>query len=259
MPHTTPYKGLGNGFRQAMLKRELQIGCWASLATPTATELLGYAGFDWLLIDGEHAPNDLNSFHMQLLALKDSPSAPVVRMQWNDPVLFKRMLDLGFYNFLIPMVETAEEARRAVAATRYPPHGTRGLSTSQRSNRYGYDLDYFERINESICVTVQIETPLGVKNAAEIAAVEGVDALFIGPQDLAVTYGQLLNPLHPEVQAGMQQVTDACAKQGKTVGILAPIEEDARRYIAMGMTYVAVGSDQGLLKTASKKLADLYR
>ncbi|HAL40599.1 MAG TPA: 2-dehydro-3-deoxyglucarate aldolase [Polaromonas sp.] len=259
MPHTTPYKGLGNGFRQAMLKRELQIGCWASLATPTATELLGYAGFDWLLIDGEHAPNDLNSFHMQLLALKDSPSAPVVRMQWNDPVLFKRMLDLGFYNFLIPMVETAEEARRAVAATRYPPHGTRGLSTSQRSNRYGYDLDYFERINESICVTVQIETPLGVKNAAEIAAVEGVDALFIGPQDLAVTYGQLLNPLHPEVQAGMQQVTDACAKQGKAVGILAPIEEDARRYIAMGMTYVAVGSDQGLLKTASKKLADLYR
>ena len=254
----TPYRGLGNAFRKALLARQKLFGCWASLANPISTEILGYAGFDWILLDAEHSPNDLSALHMQLLALKDSPSAPVVRPQWNDPVLLKRMLDLGFYNFLIPMVETADEARRAVAATRYPPDGIRGVSVSQRSNRYGNEADYFKQINSSICVMVQIETPKGVANVGEIAEVDGVDGIFIGPQDLAATYGHLLDPSHAEVQKAMQQATAAALGKNKPVGILAPVEADVRRYLGMGMSFVATGSDQGLLKDSTKKLAALF-
>jgi len=250
----TPYRGLGNSFRQALHDRQPLYGCWLALANTVSTEILGYAGFDWLLLDAEHSPNDLSSLHMQLLALKDSPSAPVVRPQWNDPVLLKRLLDLGFYNFLIPMVQTADEARRAVAATRYPPEGIRGVSASQRSNRYGEEPNYFKTINASICVMVQIETPEGIANIGSIADVEGVDGVFIGPQDLAATYGHLLNPAHEEVQNAIRQATQAVLGKGKPVGTLAPAEADARRYLEMGMTFVATGTDQGLLKESARRL-----
>ncbi len=254
----TPYRGLGNTFRKALLAHERLYGCWASLANPISTEIVGYAGFDWILLDAEHSPNDLSVLHLQLLALKDSPSAPVVRPQTNDPVLLKRMLDLGFYNFLIPMVETADQARLAVMATRYPPDGIRGVSVSQRSNRYGNEPDYFTQINSSICVMVQVETPKGIVNVDEIADVDGVDGIFIGPQDLAATYGHLLNPSHADVQDAIEQATTVCLGKGKPVGILAPIEADARRYLDMGMTFVAIGGDQGLLKESTKKLVALF-
>ncbi len=176
-----PYRAFPNAFKRRLLAGESLIGCWCSLANPITTEVLGLAGFDWLLLDGEHSPNDVTTFIPQLMALKDSASAPVVRPSWNDTVEIKRLLDAGFYNLLVPFVQTADDARRAVAATRYPPAGVRGVSVSQRSNRFGTVADYFRDINEQICVLVQIESRAGLEAAAEIAAVDGVDGLFVGP------------------------------------------------------------------------------
>jgi 2-dehydro-3-deoxyglucarate aldolase len=256
---TTPYVAMPNSFRRDLRAGKILYGCWASLANSITTEILGYAGFDWLLIDGEHAPNDWQTFIGQLQALKDSVSAPVVRPQSSEPVIIKRLLDIGFFNFLMPYVETAEEARALVAATRYPPQGTRGVGTLHRSIRFGYVEDYFTRVNDDICVTVQIESRKGVENAAAIAAIDGVDALFIGPSDLSADYGVLGQVSHPDVARAMEQVVAAGKSHRKPVGILAPQEKDARRYIAMGMTMMAVGGDVGLLKNASKALSDRYK
>ena len=258
MTAPTPYSPYPNTFRRDLRAGKPLIGCWCSLANPITTEVLGVAGFDWLLLDGEHSPNDVISFIPQLMALKDSASAPVVRPSWNNPIELKRLLDAGFYNFLIPFIETAEEAARAVAATRYPPQGFRGVSVSQRSNRFGTVPGYFEGINEQICVMLQIESRQGVAAAAEIAAVDGVDGIFLGPSDLAAGYGHLGNANHPEVQAAMAQVFAAAKAAGKPVGILAPVEADARRYLAMGATFVAVGSDLGVFRSGTQALRDKY-
>ena len=254
-----PYSSLPNTFRRDLLAGKTLIGCWASLASNVTTEILGYAGFDWLLIDGEHAPNDYTTFITQLQALKDSPSAPIVRPQWQDPVVVKRLLDIGFYNFLIPFIETAEQATRAVAATRYPPQGFRGVGTAHRSNKYGHIADYFQRINDEICVTVQIESKQGVENAEAIAAIDGVDALFIGPSDLSAAYGVMLQPNLPEVQAAIAKIMAGAQKHRKACGILAPVEADARKYLEMGMTFVAVGGDTGLMRSASQALAHKFK
>ncbi len=254
-----PYSSMPNTFRRDLRAGKTLIGCWASLASNITTEILGYAGFDWILIDGEHAPNDYTTFITQLQALKDSPSAPIVRPQWLDPVVIKRLLDIGFYNFLIPFIETPEQATRAVAATRYPPQGFRGVGTNHRGNKFATIPDYFERINDEICVTVQIESKQGVENAAAIAAVDGVDALFIGPSDLSAAYGVMLKPSRPEVQAAIQQILDGAKKHGKACGILAPVEADARKYLEMGMTFVAVGGDTGLFKSATLNLAQKFQ
>src|SRR5436190_18251703 len=146
MTDSTAYTAFPNRFRRDLIARKRLIGCWASLGSPITTEVLGVAGFDWILLDAEHAPNDVLTLVPQLMALKDSTSAAVVRPPWNDPVIIKRLLDAGFYNFLIPFVESAEEARRAVAATRYPPAGIRGVSVSQRSNKYGTVPNYFQTV-----------------------------------------------------------------------------------------------------------------
>ena len=254
----TPYCPFPNRFRADLLAGKRLIGCWCSLANPISTEVLGIAGFDWLLLDGEHAPNDVTTLVPQLMALKDSPSAPVVRPSWNDVVEIKRLLDSGFYNFLIPFVQSAEEAQRAVAATRYPPQGIRGVSVAQRSNRFGTVAGYFEGINEQICVMVQIESGRGVDAAAAIAAVDGVDGLFIGPSDLAAGLGHLGNPNHPEVQQAMAKVFAGAKAVGKAIGILAPVEADARRYMDMGATFVAVGSDLGVFRSGTQALRDKY-
>ncbi|HMO44684.1 MAG TPA: 2-dehydro-3-deoxyglucarate aldolase [Rubrivivax sp.] len=256
---TTPYTAFPNRLRRQLQAGERLIGCWLSLGSPITTEVVGVAGFDWLLLDAEHAPNDVLSLIPQLMALKDSPSAPVVRPPWNDTVLIKRLLDAGCHNFLIPFVETAEQARAAVAATRYPPQGVRGVSVSQRSNRYGSVPGYFQQVNEQIAVAVQIESRAGVAAAAEIAAVDGVDCLFIGPGDLAAAYGCLGDPAQPEVQQAIVQVHEAARAAGKATGILAPVEADARRYLDMGMSFVAVGSDLGVLRMQSQALYDKYR
>jgi 2-dehydro-3-deoxyglucarate aldolase len=253
------YRPFPNRFRRDLAAGKRLIGCWASLASPITTEVLGVAGFDWILLDAEHAPNDVLTLVPQLMALKDSASAPVVRPPWNDAVIIKRLLDAGFHNFLVPFVENADEARRAVAATRYPPAGVRGVSVSQRSNRYGSVPEYFKLVNDNIAVIVQIESRAGVGAAAEIAAIDGVDGLFIGPSDLAAAYGHLGSPGHPEVQQAMEQVFAAAKASAKPVGILAPVESDARRYLDLGATFVAVGSDLGVLRTATQALRDKYR
>jgi 2-dehydro-3-deoxyglucarate aldolase len=192
------------------------------------------------------------------MALKDSPSAPVVRPQSNDTVQIKRLLDAGFYNFLIPFVETAEEAAQAIAATRYAPEGVRGVSVSMRGNRFGTIPDYHKVSNRNITVALQIESRVSVANIEAICAVDGVDCVFIGPSDLAAGYGYLGNAGHPEVQEAMQRVFAAAKAAGIPVGILAPVESDARRYIEMGATMVAVGSDQGLFRAATQGLRDKY-
>lgn len=258
MTRPAPYSAFPNQFRQDLLARKRLIGCWSALGSPITTEVLGLAGFDWILLDSEHAPNDVLTLIPQLMALKDSSSAPVVRPAWNDTVLIKRLLDAGFYNFLVPFVQSADEARAAVSATRYPPKGVRGVSVSQRSNHYATVKNYFEVINDNIAVLVQIENQIGVDAADEIAAIDGVDCLFVGPSDLAATLGHFGNPSHPDVQTAMKRVFEAAARHGKSSGILAPAEADARRYLELGVTFVGVGSDLGAFRGATQALHDKY-
>jgi 2-dehydro-3-deoxyglucarate aldolase len=259
MTQAAPYQSFPNNFKRDLLAGKRLIGCWSSLANAITTEVLGVAGFDWILLDGEHSPNDVTTFIPQLMALKDSMSAPVVRTSSNNEIEIKRLLDAGFYNFLIPFVESPAEALQAVRATRYPPDGIRGVSVSQRSNRYGTVPGYFQQINSQICVMVQIESVAGVAAAKDIASVDGVDCIFVGPSDLAASYGHIGNAGHPEVQAVIASIFAAAKAAGKPTGILAPVEADARRYMEMGATFVAVGSDLGVFRAATQLLRDRYQ
>ena len=223
-----------------------------------AAEVLGGAGFDWILIDGEHTPNELKSFLVQLMALKDSRSAPVVRPQWAEPVIIKRLLDLGFFNFLMPFVDNADQARDIVAATRYPPQGIRGISLANRGNRFGYRPRYHDEVNDNITVMAQIESREGLRNVEEIAAVDGVDVLFVGPSDLSAALGCFPDTQHPKVQDAIREILRAGEATGTPVGTIAVVEEQARRYLDMGMTCVAVGADLGLLKMATQNLRQKF-
>jgi 4-hydroxy-2-oxoheptanedioate aldolase len=236
-----------NRLKHALAAGEKQIGLWSSLCSPIVAEALAYSGYDWLLIDTEHSPNELPNVMGMMQAMAPGTASPIVRPAWNDPVLLKRLLDIGTQSFLIPFVQSPEEAARAVAATRYPPQGIRGVALSHRGNRYGRVADYFTRANEEICLIVQIESRAAVECAAEIATVEGVDGLFIGPSDLAADLGHLGNPCHPDVQAEISKMLKACQAAGKAAGILSAIEAQAEGYLDAGFTFVAVGSDLGLL------------
>ena len=248
-----------NKFKAALAAHQTQIGCWSALANPISTEVLGLAGFDWIVLDGEHAPNDVTTFIPQLMALKGSHSAPVVRVPTNEPVIIKRLLDIGFYNFLIPFVESEEEAVLAVASTRYPPEGIRGVSVSHRANMFGTVPDYLRESNKNITILVQIESQQGVDSVDAIAATEGVDGIFVGPSDLAAALGHLGNASHPEVQRCIQHIFARAKANGKPAGILAPVEADAKRYLEWGATFVAVGSDLGVFRSATQKLCDAFK
>jgi len=247
-----------NPFRRDVLAGKRLIGCWCALGSPVTAEILGLAGFDWILLDGEHALNDVLTFVPQLMALKDSCSAPVVRPAWNDPVLLKRLLDAGFYNFLIPYISSHEEAKNAVSALRYAPQGIRGVSVSHRGNKWGTVKDYHKIVNDQICCIVQIEDRKSLEDIDGICAVDGVDAVFIGPSDLSAGLGHMLEPNHAEVQDAIRHIVERAKAHGKSVGILAPLETDARRYLEMGITVTAVGSDNGLLRAASQALRDKF-
>ena len=208
------------------------IGTFLSLGSPAVAELAAECGFDWVLIDMEHTPSELPIVQQQLQALAGSPVSPMVRPPWNDTVIIKRLLDLGVQTLIIPFVETAEEARRAVEATRYPPGGVRGVSTNTRANRFGRVPDYFARVEQEMCVIVQIESRRGIENLDAIARVDGLDGLFIGPQDLAAGHGHLGNPAHPEVQAVIADAITRIRAAGKAAGILAFAEADARHRVA---------------------------
>jgi 4-hydroxy-2-oxoheptanedioate aldolase len=257
---TAPAELPANRFKRALAEGRTQIGLWTSLGTGLAAEVLGGAGFDWLLIDTEHSPTEVPMVLDQLRTLEAFPATtPVVRPAWNDLVIIKRILDLGVQTLLVPYVQSAEEARRAVAATRYPPEGVRGIAATIRANRYGRVKDYHAQASREMCVLIQIETRRALGELEAIAAVDGVDGLFIGPSDLAGDLGFLGNNRHPDAVAVF---ADACArarKAGKPIGILAPVEEDARRYLEMGFTYVAVGSDVGVLRGAVEALRSRFQ
>lgn len=244
-----------NTFKAAINAGQQQIGLWSSLCSNIATEIIAGSGFDWIVLDTEHAPNEVPGLLQQLQAMATSTTEPVVRVAWNDAVAIKRILDLGARSLLIPFVQNAEEARLAVAATRYPPQGIRGVSVGPRANRYGRVAGYHHVAHENICVIVQIETRGACAEIEAIAAVEGIDGIFIGPSDLAADLGHLANPRHPEVQTA---IADACARiraAGKAAGMLTGDPDEACRYLAAGFTFVAMGSDAGVLASATAKLA----
>jgi 4-hydroxy-2-oxoheptanedioate aldolase len=250
---------LVNPLKHALRAGRPQIGIWSSLANHVAVEIVAGAGFDFLVLDTEHAPNELPMVQSQLQAAVGGTAAPVVRPAWNDPVLFKRLLDIGVQSFIVPMIQSAEEARRAVAATRYPPAGIRGVSVATRANRYGRVKDYLHLANAEICLHLQLETRAALRSLEAIAAVEGVDGLFIGPSDLAADLGHLGDSGHPEVRAAIEDALIRIRKAGKVAGILAPVEADARRWLELGATFVAVGSDLGLLARQSEALAAKFK
>ncbi len=248
-----------NTFKLAIQQRNTAIGLWIACADAYSVEISAQAGFDWLLLDGEHAPNDLRSILAQLQSLAAYAAAPVVRVPTGDAVLLKQYLDIGVQNFLVPMVETAEQAKAIVAATRYPPEGIRGVGSSiARSSRWARYSNYLHAANEQICVLVQVETATALSRIAEIASVEGVDGVFIGPADLAASMGHLGNPGHPEVQAAVDQAMAQIVSLGKAAGTLTSDETLARHYLALGASFVAVGVDTSLLARSTRMLAETY-
>jgi 4-hydroxy-2-oxoheptanedioate aldolase len=244
-----------NALRRAFREGRPQIGLWSQLTSPVAAEILSRSGVDFLVIDTEHAPNELPHVLAQLQAMAGGTATPVVRPAWNDAVLVKRLLDVGAQSLIVPFVQNADEARRAVAATRYPPHGMRGVAVATRAGGYGRIAGYLSRAHEELCVLVQIETRAALAHIESIAAVDGVDGLFIGPGDLSADLGRLGDPGHPDVREAIDGAIGRIRATGKVAGILAPVEADARHYLDMGCLFVAVGSDVGLLARQSEALA----
>ncbi|SOE51445.1 2,4-dihydroxyhept-2-ene-1,7-dioic acid aldolase (EC 4.1.2.n4) [plant metagenome] len=249
-----------NAFKAALKQAQPRYGIWAGMCTPYTAEILAGLGYDWVLLDGEHAPNTVPTLLGQLQAMAAYGSQPVVRPVTGDPVLIKQLLDVGAQTLMVPMVETAEQAAALVQAMRYPPHGIRGVGGGlTRATRWDAVPDYIRNAHQELCLIVQIESRLGVQNAAAIAAVEGVDAVFIGPADLSTGLGHAGDASQPEVQDAIRQAIDATRAQGKACGILAPREEDARRYLDWGCQFVAVGIDISLLRQAAQANLARYR
>ena len=248
-----------NPFKRALRAKRPQIGLWSSLASHLSVEVVAGAGFDWLLLDMEHAPNELPMVHSQLQATCGGTAHPIVRPPWNDMVVIKRLLDIGVQSLLIPYVQTEEEARNAVAFTRYPPHGVRGFATGPRANNYGRITDYVQTYADELCVLVQVETRQGLDNLEAIAAVEGVDGVFIGPADLAAALGHAGELKHPQVQAAIEDAIRRLVAVGKPPGILTGDEQLARRYLELGCLFTAVGADLALLARGADALAARFK
>jgi len=248
-----------NTFKRAILSRKQQIGLWCSLSSHYATEAVASAGFDWLLLDTEHSPNDLTDVLCQLQAAAPYASHPVVRVPWNDMVTIKRYLDIGSQTLLIPYVQSAEEAKQAVAYTRYPPAGVRGLAGTTRANRFGRVKDYAKRAHEELCVLVQVETAEALEQIEAIAKVEGVDGIFIGPGDLHASLGYAGETANPKVKPMIDDAIRRIVKAGKAPGILTGNEADARHWIECGCLFTAVGADIGLLARAADALAAKFK
>lgn len=248
-----------NAFKRALAERRLQVGLWSTLCSNLVAEILAHAGFDWVLLDTEHSPNELPGLVTQLQAMGRGTAAPVVRAAWNDTVLIKRILDIGAQSILLPYVQTAEEARKAVEAVRYPPRGVRGVSATSRASQFGRVKNYLAQADREICLLVQIETGSALEQLESIAAVDGVDGIFIGPSDLSASLGHLGDVRHAEVQRALEDAGRRLRALGKAVGILTVVEEDARRYIDWGYTFVAVGVDTALLAGAADRLARAFK
>ena len=243
-----------NKFKQALLEKKPQIGIWSSLSSHIVAEILAHAGFDWVLLDTEHSPNELPMVQSQLHALTGGSATPVVRPAWNDMVLVKRYLDIGAQSLLLPYVQSAEEARDAVRYTRYPQAGVRGVAGSTRAAGYGRTKDYLKRAHEEICVLVQVETQQALDQIEAICAVDGVDGVFIGPADLHASLGYTGETANPKVLPIIDEAIRRIRKAGKAPGILTPVEADAKRWLECGALFVAVGADVGLLARGAEAL-----
>lgn len=254
-----------NLFKLALAERRPQIGLWSTLPSAYVTEIIAGSGFDWILLDAEHAPTDVTNMLHQLQAVSAArsvaniqPSA-VVRPPWNDPVLIKRYLDIGAQNLLIPFVQTPEEAASAVAACRFAPAGTRGMGGSVRASNFGRNTRYVADAHNEIGIFVQVETADALEHIEAIAAIDGVDGIFIGPADLSASMGYSDNPKHPEVNRAIDAAIPRIARCGKAPGILMIDEERAHECMAIGALFVAVAIDLVLLRNAADQKADIFK
>ena len=247
---------IGNVFKSRLREPGAQIGLWLSLANAYTAELCAGAGYDWLLIDGEHGPNDLRTILSQLQAIAPFRSHPIVRPPAGETWMIKQLLDVGARTLLVPMVETRAQAEALVAATRYPPGGVRGVGAGvARVSGFDRRPDYLQAADAEMCLLVQIETRLGLDNLEAIAAVDGVDGLFIGPADLSASLGHLGDPAAAPVQAAIEDALARIVASGKAAGIIWGDEALARRALALGARFVAVGTDVGLLRGSCDALA----
>ncbi|TAX26642.1 4-hydroxy-2-oxoheptanedioate aldolase [Rhizobium leguminosarum] len=250
-----------NTFKAALMEKRSQMGLWLALANPYTAEILGDAGYDWLLIDGEHAPNDIPLMMAQLQALKGSPSHPIIRAPIGEAWLLKQILDIGAQTVLVPMVESGDQAKAMVRAVRYPPHGMRGVGAAlARASAFNRIPDYLQTANEEICLLLQIESRAGLAALDDIATTDGVDGVFIGPADLAADMGHLGRPGDVEVQQAVEAALIRIQAHGKAAGILTADQALARRYVELGATFVAIGNDVSLLANgASRQLSDFRK
>ncbi|MFN2644456.1 MAG: HpcH/HpaI aldolase/citrate lyase family protein [Burkholderiales bacterium] len=248
-----------NRFKRALAAGQPQIGLWSSLSSNYSVEVIAGAGFDWLLLDMEHSPNDLESLLGQLQAAAPYGAHPVVRVPWNDMVTIKRVLDVGAQSLLVPYVSNAEEARAAVSYTRYPPGGVRGVAGTTRATRFGRIKDYARRAHEEICLLVQVETQGALDNIEAICGIEGVDGVFVGPADLHASLGHTGEIANPQVKPVIDDAIRRIRKAGRAPGILTPSEADARRWLDCGAMFVAVGADVGILARGAEALAQKFK
>ena len=248
-----------NKFKKALKEGRLQIGLWSSLCSTIAAQVLGDSGFDWIVIDGEHAPNELPDIVAQMQALAGTHASAVVRPAWLDTVVMKRMLDAGAQTIIVPYVQNADQAKLAVASVRYPPAGIRGVAPVIRASHYGRVDNYLKLADAQMCVLVQVETKEALANLESIAQVDGVDGVFIGPSDLAASLGHIGNPAHADVQAALHDAVTRLKALGKPAGILTSNQDEARRYIDWGYTFVAVGSDINVLRFGADALVKNFK
>ena len=248
-----------NPFKRARKAGKAQLGLWSSLSSNYSVEVIAGAGFDWLLLDTEHSPNDLESLLTQLQAAAPYATHPVVRVPWNDMVAIKRVLDIGAQSLLVPYVSTPEEAAAAVSYIRYPPAGLRGVAGTTRASRFGRVKDYARRAQEEMCLLVQLETQRALDNLEAICAVEGIDGVFIGPADLHASLGHTGEIANPEVKPLIDEAIRRIRKCGRAPGILTPNEADARHWLGCGALFVAVGADVGILARGAESLAAKFK
>lgn len=242
-----------NPFRRRIAAPGAALGCWISSASAVTAEALGFAGYDFLVLDTEHAPADMSEIIGMLRAVAGTPAAPVTRVPWNDMVMIKRALDAGAQTLLLPLIQDADEARRAVAYTRYPPDGVRGVAGMQRAGRYGMVADYARHAADELCVVVQIETVAALAQLERIAEVPGVDSIFIGPSDLAASMGHLGDIMHADVQRKLEQAAKDCRRIGIPCGCLGGNPEMTRRFRDYGYSWMAMGSDLGMLVSRAQE------
>jgi len=248
-----------NNFKKSIANGQLQIGFWQSLGTTITAEISAYSGFNWLLIDGEHGPNDIRSIRDQLQVVGPSPTQAVVRIAGVDVVSVKQVMDAGAQTVLVPIVDTPEDAALMARAMRYPPHGIRGNGSGVvRAADYGRMAGYLDTANDEACLLVQAETMTAINNLDAICAIDGVDGVFIGPSDLATSMGHIGDPGHKDVQAVIEDAIVRIRAAGKAPGILMADEAKVRRYIELGALFVAVGSDVSILANGAKNLAAKY-